>query len=100
MCEFAPIGLVAGITTMLVIPAKLLPVIEGPWQATQLLVIPLWLNLEPENLAPLPTGVAVMLEPAPTWHDSHAALVGTWLPGNPTMLKFAAGIANEAAAAP
>ena len=51
---------------------------------------------EPLNLAPLPTGVAVMLEPAPTWHDSHEADVGTWLLGGPTIVKFAAGIAKPA----
>jgi len=66
MCELAPAGLVAGSTTIWLTPAKLLPVMLGPWQATQLLVIPLWLIKEPLNLAPLPTGVAVMLEPAPT----------------------------------
>ena len=51
---------------ILLTPAKLEPVIDGPWHATQLLVIPLWLMREPLNLAPLPTGVAVTLEPAPT----------------------------------
>jgi hypothetical protein len=51
---------------------------------------------EPLNLAPLPTGVAVTLEPAPTWHTSHEALVGTWLPGGPMIAKLAAGIAKPA----
>ena len=100
MCEFAPTGEVGGNTTMLVMPVNELPVIVGPWQATQLLVMPVWLNLEPENFAPSTTGVAAMLEPVPTWHDSQAPPDGTWLVGCPTIVKFAAGIANEAAAAP
>ena len=77
MCELAPTGEVGGITTMLVMPANELPVIVGPWQATQLLVMPAWLIREPENFAPLGTGVAAMLDPAPTWQLSQAALVGT-----------------------
>jgi hypothetical protein len=66
----------------------------------QLPVMPLWLISEPENFAPFPTGVAAMLEPAPTWQDSHAAPVGIWLAGMPTIAKFADGIANDAAAEP
>src|SRR5260221_9470202 len=100
MCELAPTGAVAGMTMILLTPAKLAPVIVGPWQATQLLVMPLWLMREPLNLAPLPTGVLVTLEPAPTWHTSHEALVGRWLAGSPTIVKLAAGIAKLAAAAP
>jgi hypothetical protein len=76
MCELAPIGEVAGMTMILETPAKLDPLIVGPWHATQLLVMPLWLMREPLNFAPLPTGVAAMLEPAPTWHTSHEALLG------------------------
>ena len=76
MCAVVPIGVVRGITTILVTPTKLEPVIFGPWQATQLLVMPLWLMREALNLAPLPTGVTVMLEPVPTWHTSHEAVVG------------------------
>ena len=80
MCEFAPIGMVGGRPMIFVMPAKFtLP--EAVWQLTQLLVMPAWLNLEPENFAPLTTGVAAMLEPVPTGHDSHAALVGAWLLG-------------------
>jgi hypothetical protein len=96
MCAFAPIGEVAGITTIWLTPAKLAPVMLGPWQAAQLVVMPLWLMREPLNLAPLPTGVAVMLEPAPTWQLSHAVVIGMWLPGGPTITKFAAGIAKPA----
>ena len=62
--------------------------------------MPVWLISEPLNLAPLPTGVATMLDPAPTWHNSHEALVGTWLLGRPTTEKPAAGIAKLAAAEP
>ena len=100
MCELTPTGEVGGITTMRVMPANELDVMVGPWQAVQLLVMPLWLISELANVAPLGTGVAAMLEPAPTWQDSHAALVGTWLAGRPTMEKLADGIANEGAAAP
>jgi hypothetical protein len=66
MCELAPAGEVRGITTILVTPAKLEPLIVGPWQDSQLVVIPAWLIFELLNLAPLGTGVAAMLEPAPT----------------------------------
>jgi hypothetical protein len=100
MCEFAPAGEVGGMTTILLTPAKLEPVIDGPWQPAQLLLMPLWLISEPLNLAPLPTGVAAMLDPAPTWQVSHAALVGRWLLGRPTMEKPMAGIAKLAAAEP
>ena len=100
MCEVTPTGVVCGMTTMAVTPVKLAPVIVGPWQAAQLLVMPLWLISEPLNFAPLGTGVVAMLEPAPTWHTSHDAAVGTCLAGRPTMVKFAAGIAKLAAAAP
>jgi len=100
MCELVPAGLVAGITTICGTPTKLEPVTDGPWQAAQLLVMPAWLISEPENLAPLPTGVAAMLDPAPTWQVSQDAVVGTWLDGRPTTLKLADGIANDAAALP
>ena len=100
MCEPAPIGEGGGMPTMEVMPAKLSAVPDGTWHATQLLVMPVWLMREPLNLAPLGTGVVVMLEPVPTWHTSHEALVGRWLFGSPTMLKLAAGIAKLGAAAP
>ena len=100
MCAPAPIGEVGGITTIRLTPAKLLPVMLGPWQDSQLLVMPVWLMREPLNLAPLVTGRLAMLEPAPTWQLSQAALVGMWSPGKPTMLKFASGIAKLAAALP
>ncbi len=41
-----------------------------------MLVMPVWLISEPENFAPLGTGVAATLEPAPTWQASHGAPVG------------------------
>jgi hypothetical protein len=100
ICDVAAAGEVAGITTIRVMPANELAVMAGPWQAAQLLVMPVWLISEPENFAPLGTGVAAMLEPAPTWQASHAALVGMCLAGNPTMAKLAAGIAKDGAAAP
>jgi hypothetical protein len=100
MWAFGPAGLVAGMPTMLVMPANALAVPAGTWQDTQLVAMPAWFISEPLNLAPLPTGSTVIDEPAPTWQDSQAALVGMWLPGRPTMLKLAAGIAKDAAAAP
>ncbi len=99
-CEFAPAGDVAGITMILVMPVKLAPVIAGPWQVAQPVVMPAWLIAEFVNLAPFGTGVAAMLEPAPTWQVSQEAVVGTWPVGSPTIEKPAAGIANEAAALP
>jgi hypothetical protein len=75
MCEPAPTGEVGGITMILVIPAKEAPVTVGPWHSAQV-VRPAWLIAEFVNFAPLSTGVAAMLEPAPTWQDSHAAVVG------------------------
>ena len=100
MCEPTPTGEVFGITTILVMPMKLVPLILEPWQAAQLLVMPEWLMSEPLNFAPLSTGVEAMLEPAPTWQSSHDAVVGTWLPGKPTMEKLAEGMAKLAAALP
>ena len=76
MCDVAPTGDVAGITTIFVTPAKLVPLIEGLWQATQLLVMPLWLISALENFAPLGTGRVATLEPVPTWQVSHDAVVG------------------------
>jgi hypothetical protein len=66
MCEPAPTGEVGGITTIWLIPTKLAPLMLGPWQAMQLLVIPVWLISELLNLAPLPTGRLATLDPAPT----------------------------------
>jgi hypothetical protein len=99
MCELAPTGEVGGSTMILVIPAKEAPVIVGPWHPTQV-VRPAWLIAELVNLAPSITGVVATLEPAPTWHDSHAAVVGMCVAGSPTIVKFAAGIAKVGAALP
>jgi hypothetical protein len=97
MCEFAPAEVLGGMTTMLVTPAKLEPVMVGPWQAAQPVVMPAWFILEPLNKAPLGTGVAAMLEPAPTWQVSHAVVIGMWFVGGPTILKLLArGIAKPA----
>ena len=66
MCALGPTGEVGGITTIWLIPAKLAPVMLGPWHAMQLLVIPVWLISELLNFAPLPTGRLATLEPPPT----------------------------------
>jgi hypothetical protein len=65
MCEPAPAGLVGGMPTMRAMPMKLVVALAAWWQLTQLLLMPAWLMSEPLNLAPLPTGSAVMDEPAP-----------------------------------
>jgi hypothetical protein len=83
MCAPAPTGEVGGITTIWLTPAKLAPVMLGPWQAMQLLVIPVWLISELLNLAPLPTGRLATLDPAPTWQVSQAVTMGMWLAGGP-----------------
>ena len=66
MCEPAPAGLVRGMPTMRLMPAKAVTVLAVVWQATQLLVMPAWLIKEPLKRAPLPTGSTVIDEPAPT----------------------------------
>ena len=80
-CDVATAGDVLGITITLLMPKKLLPVILGPWQVAQPLVIPAWLNWAPENvvipaMAPL-AGIS-MEGTLLTWHVSHAAEAGTW----------------------
>jgi hypothetical protein len=75
MCELAPAGEVGGITMILLMPMNEAPVTVGPWQPTQV-ARPAWLIAEFVNFAPSTTGVAAMLEPAPTWHDSQEAVVG------------------------
>ena len=74
--------------------------LAGRWQDTQLLVTPAWFISEPLNLAPSTTGGDAIDEDGPTWQTSQDSAVGRWLDGRPTMLKWAAGIANEGAAAP
>ena len=96
MCAPAPMGEVAGMTTILLMPVKLEPVMLGPWQAWQLLVMPVWLMSELLNLAPSPTGRLATLEPEPTWQVSHAPVLGMWLAGGPTIRKLAAGMAKPA----
>jgi hypothetical protein len=100
MCEFAPIGEVGGRPISDAMPANDAVLPEAKWQDTQLAVMPWWLIFEPLNLAPLTTGVAAMLEPAPTWQTSHEVVVGMWLVGRPTIENLAAGIAKLGAAAP
>jgi hypothetical protein len=62
--------------------------------------MPAWLIFDPVNLAEFGTGVVATLDPAPTWQTSHDCVVGRWFDGSPTIVKLAAGIANEAAALP
>jgi hypothetical protein len=100
MCEFGPTGEVGGITTIFDTPAKLDPVMPGPWQAAQFAEMPVCFMYEPEKRAPSGTGSTGTLEPVPTWQVSHEAVVGRWLAGRPTMEKWAEGIAKLAAAAP
>ena len=99
-CEAGPAGVVGGITTILVMPVNVDAVIPVPWQLAQPLVMPEWLIAEFLNVAPFGTGVAAMLEPAPTWQASHEAVVGRCALGKPTIENPAAGIANDAAALP
>jgi hypothetical protein len=66
MCEFTPTGVVGGIPTIFVMPAKVELTLLGTWQATQLLAMPVWFISEPMNLAPLTTGSVGTLEPEPT----------------------------------
>ena len=77
MCELGPSGEVGGITTMLVMPANELPLIDGPWQATQLLVMPRWLIWPLAKLAPAApvTGMGVA-GIALLWQASQLAVVG------------------------
>jgi hypothetical protein len=65
----------------------------GPWQVSQPLAMPLWLNAELLNLAVFCTG-NVKLDPAPTWQLSHAVLPnGMWFEGGATIAKPIDGIA-------
>ena len=73
------------------------PVTVGPWQDVQFDVMPAWLIAEFVNFAPFGTGVAAMLEFAPTWQLSQAPPWTTCVPGSVTIEKFAAGMAKPAA---
>ena len=65
---------------MPVMPAKVLAVMPGPWQAAaQLAVMPAVAHRRARERAPLGTGRVGTLEPAPTWQASQEALVGMWL---------------------
>ena len=98
-CELAPGAPEGGITTILLTPKKLAPVMLGPWHASHPLVMPLWLNAELLNLAVFCTG-SVRLEFEPTWQVSQAVLpYGMWFDGGATILKPFAGIEKFAAAA-
>jgi hypothetical protein len=100
MCELAPMGLVGGMPITRVMPANVVVLPAGLWQASQLLLMPAWLISDPLKRAPSTTGVAAIDEPAPTWQTSQDEVVGMCVPGKPTMLKLAAGIAKLAAKAP
>ena len=97
-CEPAPGPPSGGITTILLTPKKLLPVMLGPWHTSHPLLTPAWLYAELLNLAVFCTG-SVRLEPAPTWQLSHAVLPnGMWFVGGATTLNPLAGIAKPGAA--
>ena len=100
MCEPVPIGLVTGMPTMRVMPAKLLVLPAGWWQAAQLLLMPAWLMREPLKRAPSTTGVAVIEEPAPTWQTSQDAVVGMWFVGQAHDREVRRRDRKDAAAAP
>jgi len=65
MCAPRPAGLVGGITIIFEIPTNDAEPIVGPWHETHV-VMPEWFISDPLNLAPFGTGVAAMLDPAPT----------------------------------
>jgi hypothetical protein len=100
MCEDEPPGLVGGMPTIRLMPAKLLAPPEGWWQLAQLLLIPAWFISELLNLAPSTTVIEGIDEPEPTWQVSHAALVGMWLLGRPTSTKPMRGMEKKAAESP
>src|SRR5438132_1144439 len=50
MCELGPIGEVGGITTMLVMPAKVPAPMPGPWQSAQRPARPVWSICPPAKL--------------------------------------------------
>ena len=98
MWDCAPATLNGGITTILLTPKKLLPVMLGPWHTSHPLLTPAWLYAELLNLAVFCTG-SVRLEPAPTWQLSHAVLPnGMWFVGGATTENPLAGIAKPGAA--
>jgi len=82
MCAFAPAGEVGGITTILVMPVK--PVTVGAVAVDAGREAGVAHRGVREFPPPSTTGVAAMLEPAPTWQVSHEAVVGTWFDGSPT----------------
>jgi hypothetical protein len=92
MCLVAPNPDEDGMTTILLMPVKLVFVIDCPWQVLQPVVIPRWLYNDPENKAPFTTGNCRLL-PGPTWHVSHGVLPnGTCLASGALIVKAADGI--------
>lgn len=69
-------------TTMLLIPANVDPVIDGPWQSAHPLVMPAWSIFPPAKLVK-PVSVEA------TWHEPHIAgeVRGIWLAGIPKALS-------------
>src|SRR5258706_10622988 len=79
MWEPTPTGVVAGITTMFVMPKNELPVIVGPWQDAQLDVMPVWLIWPPANVVmpALAPAAGISIDGiALAWHVSHDTVVG------------------------
>ena len=71
-CELTPGVVDGGITTILVTPKKVLPVMFWPWQVAQPVVMPLWLNLAPAKVfgaTPPLSGISV-LGILPVWQVS------------------------------
>ena len=69
-------------------PSKVLTVTLAPWQLSQPVLMPAWLNKEPEKRAPSCTGVEVTLEPGPTWQLSQpSAPMGMWRAVGATILS-------------
>jgi hypothetical protein len=69
-CEVVAGVLEGGITTMLLMPWKLAPVMLWPWHSAQLAVMPVWIKAELANVAVPVTGVVAILDPVPTWQLS------------------------------
>jgi hypothetical protein len=89
-CEVDPALADGGMTTMVLMPWKLVPVMPWPWHSAQLVVMPEWLKAEPANVGEPVTGVVGTLEPLPTWQLSQPRpRKGTWLPAGPMTVRLA-----------
>ena len=95
MCALGPGGDVAGMTTMVVIPAKVDPDTAGPWHVAQPLTMPAWSIWPPEKLAnPVRTDAM--------WHVAHWSgfVLGTWLAGRPVAVLPSWHVAHVLRSAP